>query len=156
MRAVGRLYVDIVHGEGHRRRHVEQLEAALVDERDELGILGIDESLGPAQEYPGHLVGGDELPAAVVHADQFARLAPQRRVLFPRGAHGRGVLREGRMVDPFGFSPLIANAKVQATVLEHDRAKKILVFKKKRKKQYRRTQGHRQDYTAVRIDNIIV
>jgi len=53
-------------------------------------------------------------------------------------------------------SPLITNAKVQATVLEHDRAKKILVFKKKRKKQYRRTQGHRQDYTAVRIDNIIV
>jgi large subunit ribosomal protein L21 len=35
-------------------------------------------------------------------------------------------------------SPLIANAKVQATVLEHDRAKKILVFKKKRKKQYAR------------------
>jgi large subunit ribosomal protein L21 len=53
-------------------------------------------------------------------------------------------------------SPLVANAKIQATVVEHDRAKKILVFKKKRKKQYRRTQGHRQDYTAVRIDNIIV
>ena len=53
-------------------------------------------------------------------------------------------------------SPLISNAKVQATVLQHDRAKKILVFKKKRKKQYRRTQGHRQDYTSVRIDNIIV
>jgi large subunit ribosomal protein L21 len=53
-------------------------------------------------------------------------------------------------------NPLIANAKIQATVVEHDRGKKILVFKKKRKKQYRRTQGHRQDYTAVRIDNIIV
>jgi large subunit ribosomal protein L21 len=53
-------------------------------------------------------------------------------------------------------NPLIANAKVEATVVEHDREKKILVFKKKRKKQYRRTQGHRQDYTAVRIDNIIV
>src|SRR6516225_12137440 len=52
-------------------------------------------------------------------------------------------------------SPLVANAKIQATVVEHDRAKKILVFKKKRKKQYRRTQGHRQDYTAVRIDSII-
>src|SRR5262245_7037184 len=51
---------------------------------------------------------------------------------------------------------LLANAKIEATVLEHDRAKKILVFKKKRKKQYRRTQGHRQNYTAVRIDNIIV
>jgi len=53
-------------------------------------------------------------------------------------------------------SPLVANAKVEATVIEHDKSKKILVFKKKRKKQYRRTQGHRQGYTAVRIDNIIV
>jgi large subunit ribosomal protein L21 len=53
-------------------------------------------------------------------------------------------------------SPLVANAKVEATVIEHDKAKKILVFKKKRKKQYRRTLGHRQAYTAVRIDNIIV
>ena len=53
-------------------------------------------------------------------------------------------------------NPLIANAKIEATVVEHDRSKKILVFKKKRKKQFRRTQGHRQDYTAVRIDNIIV
>jgi large subunit ribosomal protein L21 len=53
-------------------------------------------------------------------------------------------------------SPVVANAKIQATVVENDRAKKILVFKKKRKKQYRRTQGHRQDYTAVRIDSITV
>src|SRR5262245_27905254 len=51
---------------------------------------------------------------------------------------------------------LIASEKIEATVVEHDRDKKILVFKKKRKKQYRRTLGHRQDYTAVRIDNIIV
>ena len=53
-------------------------------------------------------------------------------------------------------APLVANAKIEATVLEHDRAKKIIVFKKKRKKQYRRTQGHRQDYTAVRIEKIVV
>ena len=53
-------------------------------------------------------------------------------------------------------NPLISSAKIQATVIEHDREKKILVFKKKRKKQFRRTRGHRQDYTAVRIDNIIV
>ena len=51
-------------------------------------------------------------------------------------------------------SPLLANAKVEATVLEHDRAKKIIVFKKKRKKQYRRTRGHRQDFTSVRIESI--
>jgi len=53
-------------------------------------------------------------------------------------------------------APLVANATVEATVVEHDRTKKIIVFKKKRKKQYRRTQGHRQDYTAVRIDKITV
>jgi large subunit ribosomal protein L21 len=53
-------------------------------------------------------------------------------------------------------SPTVANVKIEATVVEQDRSKKILVFKKKRKKQYRRTQGHRQNYTAVRIDNIIV
>lgn len=53
-------------------------------------------------------------------------------------------------------APLVANAKIEATVVENDRAKKILIFKKKRKKQYRRTRGHRQDYTAVRIDKITV
>jgi large subunit ribosomal protein L21 len=53
-------------------------------------------------------------------------------------------------------SPLVANVKVEATVVETDRKKKILVFKKKRKKQYRRTAGHRQDFTAVRIDKITV
>src|SRR5262249_9743658 len=49
-------------------------------------------------------------------------------------------------------APLVANASIEATVVENDRSKKILVFKKKRKKQYRRTRGHRQDFTAVRID----
>jgi large subunit ribosomal protein L21 len=53
-------------------------------------------------------------------------------------------------------APLLANAMVEATVLEHDRAKKIIVFKKKRKKQYRRTRGHRQEFTAVRIESITV
>ena len=53
-------------------------------------------------------------------------------------------------------TPVIENVTVEGTVIEQDRAKKIIVFKKKRKKQYRRTQGHRQDYTAVRIDKITV
>lgn len=47
------------------------------------------------------------------------------------------------------------NVRVNATVEDHDRAKKILVFKFKRKKQYKRTQGHRQDYTEVRIRDIV-
>ena len=50
----------------------------------------------------------------------------------------------------------LQNAKVEATVLDNDRAKKILVFHKRRKKQYRKMRGHRQDFTAVRIDKIVV
>jgi large subunit ribosomal protein L21 len=51
-------------------------------------------------------------------------------------------------------APLIPKAKVQATVLGQDREKKIVVFKTKRKKQYRRTRGHRQNVTELRIDKI--
>ena len=48
-----------------------------------------------------------------------------------------------------------ASAKVNATVAAQDRGDKILVFKFKRKKQYKRTHGHRQDYTEVRIRDIV-
>jgi large subunit ribosomal protein L21 len=48
-----------------------------------------------------------------------------------------------------------SSAKVNATVSAHDRGEKVLVFKFKRKKQYKRTQGHRQDYTEVRIRDIV-
>ena len=50
--------------------------------------------------------------------------------------------------------PLVAKAKVQATVTAQDRAKKIIAFKKKRKNQYRRTNGHRQNFTELRINTI--
>jgi large subunit ribosomal protein L21 len=53
-------------------------------------------------------------------------------------------------------NPLVAKARIEATLLGSDRSKKIIVFKKKRKKQYRRTHGHRQDFTEVRIDRITV
>jgi len=49
----------------------------------------------------------------------------------------------------------LGEARVNATIAAHDRADKILVFKFKRKKQYKRTQGHRQDYTEVRIRDIV-
>jgi len=50
----------------------------------------------------------------------------------------------------------IAQAKVEGTVLGHGRGKKVVVFHYKRKKQYKKTRGHRQDYTEVRVDNITV
>jgi len=45
-------------------------------------------------------------------------------------------------------------ARVVAEVVEHGKGKKIVVFKRKRRKNYRRTRGHRQWYTAVRIISI--
>ena len=51
-------------------------------------------------------------------------------------------------------APVVSGARVTATVVEHGRGAKLIVFKKKRRKQYKRTQGHRQDYTTVKIDSI--
>ena len=52
-------------------------------------------------------------------------------------------------------SPLVSKAKVCATILEQARADKIIVFKKKRRQNYRRKKGHRQDLTVLRITDIL-
>ncbi len=51
-------------------------------------------------------------------------------------------------------APLVDGARVAGTVVDHGRGDKVIVFKKKRRKQYKRKQGHRQDYTTVKIDSI--
>jgi large subunit ribosomal protein L21 len=51
-------------------------------------------------------------------------------------------------------TPRIADAKVTARVQAHGRHRKIVVFKYKRRKGYRRKQGHRQHYTELAIENI--
>ncbi|SRR6266480_996067 len=51
-------------------------------------------------------------------------------------------------------APVVGAAKVSATVVDHGRGAKIIVFKKKRRKQYKRKQGHRQGYTTITIDSI--
>jgi large subunit ribosomal protein L21 len=51
-------------------------------------------------------------------------------------------------------APLVDGARVAATVIDHGRDDKIIVFKKKRRKQYKRKQGHRQGYTTLKIDSI--
>ncbi|MDH5557394.1 MAG: 50S ribosomal protein L21 [Alphaproteobacteria bacterium] len=52
-------------------------------------------------------------------------------------------------------SPLVDGAHVAATVLEQTRGEKIIVFKKKRRQNYRRKAGHRQDLTALKIIDIV-
>ncbi len=51
--------------------------------------------------------------------------------------------------------PGLANAKVLATIVAHDRGEKVRVFKFKRKKQFKRTIGHRQNLTAVKVTDIV-
>ena len=56
--------------------------------------------------------------------------------------------------EPKVGTPAVEGVTVRGTVVEHGRDSKIIVFKKKRRKQYKRKQGHRQGYTAVKIDSI--
>lgn len=51
-------------------------------------------------------------------------------------------------------TPVVEGVRVTGTVVKHGRGPKIIVFKFKRRKQYKRKKGHRQGYTAVRIDSI--
>jgi len=52
--------------------------------------------------------------------------------------------------------PLVAGARVVSEILRQGKAKKIIVFKKKRRKKYRRKQGHRQLFTALEIKDIVM
>jgi large subunit ribosomal protein L21 len=50
----------------------------------------------------------------------------------------------------------VANARITATVTGQDRGAKTIVFKFKRKKQYKRTYGHRQNYTEVTVNQVVI
>jgi large subunit ribosomal protein L21 len=51
-------------------------------------------------------------------------------------------------------SPFVGGAKVQAKIVAQDRARKVIVFKMKRRKKYRRKRGHRQPFTELQITGI--
>ncbi|MDZ7821887.1 MAG: 50S ribosomal protein L21 [Candidatus Marinimicrobia bacterium] len=53
-------------------------------------------------------------------------------------------------------NPFVKGAVVKAHVLEHGRDKKIIVFKKKRRKDYKVKRGHRQGYSLVKVDSITI
>jgi len=62
------------------------------------------------------------------------------------GGEGNGTLKVG--------APSISGASVQFKILRHARAKKVIIFKKKRRKGYTKKQGHRQDFTEVLVESI--
>lgn len=53
-------------------------------------------------------------------------------------------------------APIVEGAKVKATVIEHCKADKVIIFKKKRRKQYQKKNGHRQYLTKIQIEEIII
>ncbi len=58
------------------------------------------------------------------------------------------------MIDGKSGTPYVEGAKVEGKVLKQGKAKKIVVFKYRAKKKYRRTQGHRQPYTKIEITKV--
>ena len=56
----------------------------------------------------------------------------------------------------FLTGPDVANSRITATVTRHGRGEKVIVFKFKRKKQYKRLYGHRQNFTEVTVNEVIV
>ncbi|NLK44288.1 MAG: 50S ribosomal protein L21 [Tissierellia bacterium] len=86
---------------------------------------------------------GDVLFVEKIDAEEGANISFDKVLL---------VSKEGNVV---AGKPYVDGAKVDAVVVEHGKAKKIVVFKYKSKKNYRKKQGHRQPYTKVKIENII-
>ena len=85
---------------------------------------------------------GARLRVETLHAEKGSEIAIDK-VLLVRSDAG---LQVGK--------PLVSGASVTAEVVEHDRAKKIIVFKKRSKKTYKKWQGHRQNYTELLIKEI--
>ncbi|HET9480923.1 MAG TPA: 50S ribosomal protein L21 [Candidatus Polarisedimenticolia bacterium] len=93
--------------------------------------------IGGAQQKvsPGDLIRVNKL----ADAEQGKPFAIDRVLL----VRAEGALRVG--------APTVEGAVVKATVIGDIKGKKVLIFKKKKRKQYRRTRGHRQQYTTLRI-----
>lgn len=94
--------------------------------------------------------GGKQLkvePGKVVHVEKLA-VEPGEKVVFDKVL----CVRDGESVR-IG-APYVEDATVTGEVVEHFRGEKILIIKHKRRKNYRRRQGHRQWYTAVKIESI--
>src|SRR6185503_12782481 len=99
--------------------------------------------------------------AIVNIAGQQFKVKPDQQIIVNRleGEEGKKVdFKEVLMVDDDGKvklgSPALKNALVSAKIISHLRGDKVLVFKKKRRKGYKKMNGHRQDLTKIQIEGI--
>ncbi|MGI6205651.1 MAG: 50S ribosomal protein L21 [Anaerovoracaceae bacterium] len=66
------------------------------------------------------------------------------------------VLAAGEGADIKIGAPYVDGASVKSTVVENGKGQKVIIYKYKAKKDYRKKQGHRQPYTKVKIDSIVL
>ena len=66
------------------------------------------------------------------------------------------VLVAGEGADVKIGAPYVEGASVKSTVVENGKGQKVIIYKYKSKKDYRKKQGHRQPYTTVKIDSIVL
>ncbi len=86
---------------------------------------------------PGDIVQIEKLPESVGETVEFSQV---------HLIHGDSGVVVGQ--------PMVAGARVTATILRQARTRSITIFKKKRRKNYRRTKGHRQSFTQVKVTEI--
>ena len=86
---------------------------------------------------------GEQLRVEAIHADVGSTVSLEEVLLVGTGDS----VKVG--------APLVSGAQVKATVVSHGRGDKLRIFKLRRRKHYQKTQGHRQSYTELRIDDIV-
>jgi len=86
---------------------------------------------------------GEKLKVEQIPADVGAEVVLDQVLMIGEGEN----VRLGR--------PTVAGASVKATVLAQGRGDKVLIFKMRRRKHYRKHQGHRQNYTELKIESIV-
>lgn len=105
----------------------------------------LDVELRPTETAPQ---AKSKRKSATANDEQERPERPERSITFDR------VLFVGGGKDVHVGTPLVGGATVRATVLADTKGPKLLIFKKKRRKGYRRTKGHRQNLLRLRIDSI--
>ncbi|WP_332308614.1 50S ribosomal protein L21 [Granulicella tundricola] len=110
---------------------------------------------GSATAYEGSI-----MYAVIRTGGKQYRVAPGDVLKIEKVAHENGAVEFGEVLavsgDAGSFEQSLEGAKVTGTVVGEGRGEKILVFKFKRKKQYKRMQGHRQSFTEVKINEVLV
>lgn len=109
------------------------------------------------------MFGGILMYAVVEIGGQQFKVAKDDEILAPKisGEVGNTVELDRVMLiaDDSGLKvgdPILQGAQVKASIVNFERGEKVIVFKKKRRKRYKVKKGHRQDYTRLKIDDIIV